>query len=942
MLPSNPMRLPALIPVLLFCCCVGHLLHAGGDVASNYPGSGDWVDGGHRGDVDFGMWEIEEVHEVWGSAGRFIGDSSSGGADINTGGRSFGLYANPPGDPMPYAAATRPIAKGALTTGDTLGFRMAVNYRNGLKGVSLRDASGASVWNFTVGNVTGAGDGYHIRNGNSGVPPDDGQRLGGYSAETVLTFTFVQRERVIEWSVDRGGGIEAGVSGEVAVESGTVVDVRFFISGTEAGGAAANNLYFNNLSLTTAARGNAPLTLGERRLPGRVPSFDLEFVDPWASSVTMRHGGDWTTSHGLSKGDDGVWRLDIRGLGLAPGWHEFKFRLDGVYESGGNRVMFVGADGRMREPLALYLTWQRDPRTTMTVHWHNHDAAASGLRWRVPGAASWNDMVAGNTVGQPWTERFIHTAEITGLEPDWVYEFEVDGHGETFRFRTMPAALDRALVFGVAGDVDVTDDADAMARAMGARDPSFVVLGGDLAYSFNGSEPPQPWKWHRFFQSWLDHCRTSGGLLVPMVVGIGNHEVRYGWAEYHPDFDDSDEWRLRYAPEFYRLFAFPGPRGHGVLDFGGYLSLLVLDTEHSSPLISGGDAQTQWLAGQLGSRREVPHLLPIYHIPAHPSNRNPADGRHARIREHWVPLFEQAGVKTAFEFHDHTFKRTKPLLGGVEDARGIVYLGDGAWGVGLRQPDTARDFLETAEARHHAYLVEISAAGRRISALDKNGVVFDELVQPIDGRPAAPEVAIDDLGADSATFSWNAVANADGYRILRDGVEIATTGATTHTDHGWSPGAGFLYTVTAVNRSGESSSGGGVSASARQVWRLQNGLAWDGSGDAGDLVDPDGDGMVNLLEYFFGRAPMAADAGLPYFLEIGNGEVALFYRRNKGAGDVVGRVVWRDDLVGGEWSDSGITDESSTDGAGHEWRKARMPVAGDGAGRFLRIEVDAP
>jgi acid phosphatase type 7 len=935
------MRIPSPIIVLLVMALFPLAVLRGGiEAAADYPGTGDWIDEGHRGHVDFGMWSLEAVHEEWAGAGWFIGDSTQGGGNINTDGRSFALYANPAGDPMPYAAATLPIAKGSLTTGDTLGFRISVNYRNGLKGVSLRNASGASVWNFTVGNVTGAGDGYHVRNGDSSSAPDDGQRLGAYHADTVFAFTFVQRERVLEWTVARTGGVQASVSGQLAIDSGTVVDARCFISGTDGGSAPENNLYFNEVSLVTAARGDAPLTLGERRLPGRVPTFDLRFVDPVASSVTMRHSGDWNTSHPLTKGGDGVWRLDVRTLGLAPGWHEFKFRLNSVYEAGLNRFLHLGADGRIVDPLPIYLTWQRDPCTTMTVHWHNHDPAGSGLRWRVPGASDWNVMSAATSVPQPWTERTVHTAEIAGLEPDWVYEFEVDGHVGTYRFRTMPATLERPLVFGVAGDVDVGDDADAMARAMAGANPSFVVLGGDLAYSFNGSEPPEPWKWHRFFDSWFEYCRSEGDLLIPMVVGIGNHEVRYGWSEYHADFDDTDDWRLRYAPDFFRLFAFPGTGGFGALVFGSYLSLLVLDTEHATPLITGSDRQSAWLAAELDRRRAVPHLLPIYHIPAHPSNRDPSDARHRRIRDHWVPLFEQAGVKAAFEFHDHTFKRTKPLLGGVENTGGIVFLGDGAWGVSLRQPDQTRTNLAVAEARHHAFLVEITSQGRRIRALDKNGVVFDDFTQSIDGFPASPSATVSGLNDDELTLSWEPIANADAYRILRDGEVIATTTSTSHADAGWSAAANC--TVVATNRSGASPASSDVAASPRQVWRLENGLAWDGAGEAGDSADPDGDGMPNLLEYFFGRIPTVADAGGQYFSDMDGGEFSLTYQKNKAASDVSGRVVWIDVPAGGEWSGEGITDAWDSDAGDHEWRKAAVSVEPGERSKFLRIEVGEP
>jgi hypothetical protein len=121
---------------------------AGVDEASRYtPGSSGvtrWLSNGHRGDIEFGVWSHEAVAESWAAAGRFIGGSTAGGGgDINTGGQSFGLYANPNGTPNPFAASTRNFAKPALTTGDVFSFKVSMNNRSpGNRGFDLRNASG--------------------------------------------------------------------------------------------------------------------------------------------------------------------------------------------------------------------------------------------------------------------------------------------------------------------------------------------------------------------------------------------------------------------------------------------------------------------------------------------------------------------------------------------------------------------------------------------------------------------------------------------------------------------------------------------------------------------------------------------------------------------------------------------------------------------------------
>jgi len=913
---------------------------AGVDDASRYStgtsGPTRWMSNGHRGDIEFGLWTHEAVAESWASAGRFIGNSTAGGGgDINTGGQSFGLYANPSGTPNPYAASTRRFAKPALTTGDVFSFKISVNYRSpGSRGFDLRNASGTSVFNFEV------------RSGGYYVNYDGGGTLNaGYNANTVFTFTFTQLERRVDYTIQRSGGITASASGSFNADSGTIADVRFYISGAGTTDGAANNFYFNQFSLTTGARGDAPLTIGERRTPGVVPSYLLRFTDPNATAVTMRHGGDnFATSYSLSKGGDGVWSIDIRnvlaapgGQPLQPGWHEFKFRLNSVFESGDNRWLYLDPQGRIAAPPAVYLTWQRDPTTTMTAHWHNFSNALNTLRWRTNGGASWNTLTA-STTNAPAGERLVHTAEMTSLSPGGTYEFQVDGYTNTFSFRTMPSDLTQPVKFAVAGDADTGADADAMAAAIAAKDPSFLAMIGDHAY--DNSRATNFWTWERYLESYFSNLRAPDGRLIPVVAGVGNHEIYNGWAEYHPDFENTADWRLRYGSYFFRYFAFPGAaQPYGVLDFADYLSLIVLDTEHSSPTITGSDAQSQWLSARLNERRNVKHLLPMYHVPAYPSVRPSSDPIPLRLRSSWLPLLENAGVYLAFEHHDHTYKRTKPMLGGVTNSDGIVFVGDGAWGVALRAPDASRTYLQGAQARHHAFVVTISNTGRTIQAVDNAGGIFDSFAQGIDGVPSAPIAPVlTDLATNSASFAWTPVANATSYAILRNGAQIGATTSTNFTDSSWSASSGASYQVVANNRAG-SFTNSSSAPGARQIWNVTNNLPWNGTGEGASLADPDADGIANLAEYFHGLNPRVAEASTAAVVHSANtNEVSVRYRVNSAAAGVQTRVERTADLRSGSWTTNGL---SVTDLSGElsGWRHVAMPISAGTGQEFLRLII---
>ena len=98
----------------------------------------------------------------------------------------------------------------------------------------------------------------------------------------------------------------------------------------------------------------------------------------------------------------------------------------------------------------------------------------------------------------------------------------------------------------------------------------------------------------------------------------------------------------------------------------------------------------------------------------------------ANIRKEWAPLFEQYRVDAVAEHDHHTFKRSYPLRGGVQvDTGGVVYFGDGAWGVHTRVPGGRPELVNWA-ARRHLWVVTLRADGRQeYQAKEADGTVID-------------------------------------------------------------------------------------------------------------------------------------------------------------------------------------------------------------------------
>jgi len=214
------------------------------DNASNYGGS--WSDGTNGGS-GFLAWSLSNNDN--GSsifAGNFIGSSTVGAGDINTSDVSFSLYANPA---AAFVNADRAFSA-SLTTGDVFTFKLALNYANGNKGFNLYAGPQGEVFNFNVG---GSGS---VSSANATLTPGSGAGYN-YGGNDVVIQVTLEVLSSSSFSYDISRTSSEGFQGTLF--SGTVTDLtnaltgfRFYVSGTDAGGAAQNNLYFNSLNIANA------------------------------------------------------------------------------------------------------------------------------------------------------------------------------------------------------------------------------------------------------------------------------------------------------------------------------------------------------------------------------------------------------------------------------------------------------------------------------------------------------------------------------------------------------------------------------------------------------------------------------------------------------------------------------------------------------------------
>src|SRR5437868_5107456 len=192
------------------------------------------------------------------------------------------------------------------------------------------------------------------------------------------------------------------------------------------------------------------------------------------------------------------------------------------------------------QPSTLFLTWQRDPTTTMTVQWVGARGETSDPNVYYTTDPNGPPQVQQTTL-KPYadTDLKVFRAELTQLKPDTDYWFRIGRYSPAYRFRTMPAKAIDTISFISGGDCGVNAHTVANNVQAARQDPLFAVIGGDLGYD-NGRSVEVSLA---FLRNYSKHMVGRDGRLIPMVTCIGNHEVNGG---YNKPRDK--------APFYYSLF----------------------------------------------------------------------------------------------------------------------------------------------------------------------------------------------------------------------------------------------------------------------------------------------------------------------------------------------------------------------------------------------------
>jgi 3',5'-cyclic AMP phosphodiesterase CpdA len=376
------------------------------------------------------------------------------------------------------------------------------------------------------------------------------------------------------------------------------------------------------------------------------------------------------------------------------------------------------------DPISVYLSWKKKPESTMSIQWISQKNETNNCVYyrKLDSEASLPYLQAtASDINMPEGHPFlIHHVELECLEPGTAYVFKISENGVEFKFKTIPSTL-TTLKFVEGGDVyhDTIDLVEDTNRQAARQNPDFAIIGGDIAYSADSSHgifPEDFQRWMKWLIAWKNTMVTPDGFLIPILPAIGNHETSGGFNKTPTA-----------APFFYALFPMPGIQGYNVLDFGNYMSIIILDSGHTHKIAG---KQTDWIENTLKSRGDIPYKFAVYHVPAYPSARKMSYEVSSDIRKNWVPVFDSYSLRAAFEHHDHTYKRTDPLKKGKKHPNGVVYLGDGAWGVANpRKPKRYNPLMAKCSSSPNFILVTLNEAGCKYEGINQKGEIIDVYTQ---------------------------------------------------------------------------------------------------------------------------------------------------------------------------------------------------------------------
>ena len=341
---------------------------------------------------------------------------------------------------------------------------------------------------------------------------------------------------------------------------------------------------------------------------------------------------------------------------------------------------------------------------SVSIMWETEDACAGEVQYgKAPEPL--DQRVDSLTSGT------IHHAELSGLQPDTHYRYQVSACGlqtSTLDVWTAPPA-GTAVRFTVWGDSRTRPDVCAsVVEAMAAEQPLFTIHTGDVVT--DGHDYDQ-WR-----NEYFEPLRPLGHH-VPTYVAIGNHE---GNAEVFYDYN---------ALDLPTTLADPRNFGNHYSFTSGNIFFLIVDSNNPYFLLAGTGVESEvsdWIAEQLISPEALKARWRIAaaHHPAWSESWSPGNCNYVgtpTVAEWLIPLLAEHDFHLYLTGHTHSYERA--------EYEGLVHIITGGGGATL--DEWCQDLPQTSVYHRalHYTLVEAGCDELRVTAIAvPDGTVLDEVV----------------------------------------------------------------------------------------------------------------------------------------------------------------------------------------------------------------------
>lgn len=374
-----------------------------------------------------------------------------------------------------------------------------------------------------------------------------------------------------------------------------------------------------------------------------------------------------------------------------------------------------------------YVTWSKDPKYNMMVHFQIPQNRTFDCQYRLQGETTWQETTPLKQTEYHMTNLSVLWFDLENLESGRVYETRLKGQSNVYKFKTMPETLaDKTINILMMSDninyrEDWTRNVFKGMSVLRDSNPDVVVLNGDIVHD----DGIRFRNWLVFWKDWFRRAYDKDGCMIPMVGTIGNHE---GFIPNDNGDFSNFLWgaEKENVPFFYSFFSNLDDDGKGVTDVGDYLTLVYLNSGHTKSI----EDQTEWLEQTLEVRNDGRTIIPFMHVSPYPTSYTTGFVVDDMVEE-WTPLFTEYGVKVAGTGHNHVSMVTKKVTMNDLDDNGVIYTGQGAgFGTDLRSSAIATDTWYVDFMRDNSYqedqvrgvdVIEVTENGIKIIKKDLNG-----------------------------------------------------------------------------------------------------------------------------------------------------------------------------------------------------------------------------